>query len=77
MNNNQLRRLNSGHRVQTFELVPVPQDRLPVVGEQRYMVPLMPALGEPLAAMMPLDPIRIAWTGTEWVEAPAGIADAG
>jgi hypothetical protein len=55
----------------------VPQDRLPVVGELRYMVPLMPALGEPLAAMMPLDPIRIACTGTEWVEGPAGIADAG
>lgn len=50
-----------------YELVQVSHDRKPVVGEIRYIIPLVPMAGEPLASMMPTSPIAIIWDRTQWV----------
>ncbi|SHG87725.1 hypothetical protein [Bradyrhizobium erythrophlei] len=62
----QIAKLNRGEQVLTYQLVPI-APRKPVVGELRYIVPLVPNPAEPLAQMFPLRPQRIAWTGKEWV----------
>lgn len=50
----------------TYELVQVHPDRLPVVGEIRYIMYPIPSPSEPLASMMLSDPIQIIWTGDKW-----------
>jgi hypothetical protein len=51
-----IEKLNGCEHAITYELVQVRPDRAPVVGEIRYLVPLAPMPGEPLASMIPLDP---------------------
>ena len=62
-----IERINRGEHVVTYEMVHVRPDRAPVSGEIRYIVPLVPARWEPLASMMPLDPVRIIWDGAKWI----------
>jgi hypothetical protein len=57
----QLDTLNHGGHVITYELTQVAPDRRPVLGELRYLVPLVPSPAEPLAAMVPLAPVPILW----------------
>jgi hypothetical protein len=62
-----IERLNrGGGYVITYELYTVDPDRVPATGEIRFIIPLVPSPAEPLAAMVPLDPVRIVWTGAEW-----------
>ncbi len=63
----QIERLNAGKLAITYEMAVVPPDRQPVTGEVRYIIPLAPSSAEPLAAMVPLRPVRIIWTGKHWV----------
>jgi len=63
----QLEKLNHGGHVVTYELAQVAPDRRPVVGELRYLVPLVPSPAEPLASMVPLAPAEILWNGARWV----------
>lgn len=62
-----LDRLNHGEHVVTYEIRQVLPWREPVVGEVRYLIPLVPSPAEPLAAMMPANPIPIAWNGKQWI----------
>jgi len=62
-----IEKLNRGEHVITYQLVHVMPDRQPIVGEKRYIVPLVPMPGEPLASMMPLEPVSIIWDGTKWL----------
>ena len=50
-----------------YELVQVRPDRKPVIGEIRYIIPLLPMAGESLKAMIPTNPIAIVWDGTQWM----------
>jgi hypothetical protein len=59
-------KLNRGEHVITYEMLPV-QPRAPVIGEMRYVIPLLPMPGEPLASMIHGDPILIIWDGTKWI----------
>jgi hypothetical protein len=61
----QIEKLNRGEQVLTYQLVPVAPHK-PVVGELRYIVPLIPNPAEPLAQLLPLRPQRIVWTGARW-----------
>ena len=65
----QLDKLNHGGHVVTYQLTQVAPDRPPVVGELRYIVPLVPSPAEPLASMVPLAPVEILWSGERWVRA--------
>lgn len=50
----------------TYELVQVPRNRVPVVGEIRYIMFPIPSPSEPLASMILSDPVQIIWTGDKW-----------
>lgn len=63
-----LEKLNSGEHVVTYEMLQVRPDRKPVVGEIRYIIPLIPSPFEPLAAMIPANPIQIIWDGKQWLD---------
>ncbi|WP_036048661.1 hypothetical protein [Bradyrhizobium sp. Tv2a-2] len=63
-----LTKLNNGEHVVTYELLPVRPDRKPAMGEIRQLMPLTPSPWEPLASMVPLDPVRIIWNGAQWLE---------
>ncbi len=61
-------KLNRGEHIITYELVHVMMpNRTRIVGEIRYIVPLVSMPGESLASMMPLDPVKIIWDGTKWL----------
>jgi hypothetical protein len=42
---------------------------VPVIGELRYLLPLVPSPAEPLASMVPLPPVEILWNGARSVRA--------
>jgi hypothetical protein len=65
MHMRQLEELNRGEEVVTYHMLQAPRTA-PVVGEIRYLMPLVPAPWEPLSSMMALYPVQIAWTGKEW-----------
>lgn len=62
----QIQKLNRGEHVVTYQFVQVPP-RVPVVGELRFVFPLLPSPWEPLASMIHGNPVAILWTGEEWV----------
>ena len=61
-----LEKLNRGEHVVTYELAQVRPARKPVIGEIRYLMPLIPMPGEPLASMMLSNPLRIIYDGEKW-----------
>jgi hypothetical protein len=65
----ELKKLNRGGHVVTYELAQVRPDRVPVIGELRYLLPLVPSPAEPLASMVPLPPVEILWNGARSVRA--------
>ena len=56
----QIEKLNRGEQVPTYELLQVNPSREPVVGELRYVVPLVPNPAEPVTPVVPDAPIAPA-----------------
>lgn len=63
-----LDKLNRGEHVVTWEMLQVRPDRTPVTGEIRFIIPWIPSPAEPLAALIPANPIQIIWNGKQWLD---------
>jgi hypothetical protein len=67
-----IRVLNEEKQGVTWELVQCNPFRIPVVGEIRYVLPLISMPGQELESMMSsaIRPVSICWNGAQWVRLP-------